>query len=46
MKMLTGGTYIHPYFRNYNEVSVVKIITASGMCRLVASEIDLETTKN
>lgn len=41
--MLTAGTYRHSYVRNYNDVSV---IAPSGMCRLVTSEIDLETTKN
>lgn len=43
IKMSTAGTYTHSYFRNYNDVSV---IAPSRMCRLVTSEIDLETTKN
>lgn len=46
MKMLTGGTYIHPYFRNYDAVSVVKIVAVSGICRLVTGEIDLDITRN
>lgn len=43
---IKGGTYTHPYYRNYNDVSVAKIIIASGIYRLVPGEIDMDTTKN